>query len=68
MSTTKRIAPPFTEKELIALSNLLDSIEAMAGGFDEDLERTIEEGLKAFDKSINRVGYYREDGALFKSK
>lgn len=40
----------------------------MAGGFDEDLERSIEEGLKAFDKSINRVGYYREDGALFKSK
>lgn len=66
MSTHRNITVTFTEVQLKAVACLVDNFEAMAGGFDDALKLDIKKGAKSFDKAINKAGYFREDGEIFK--
>lgn len=66
MSTHRNITVAFTEVQLKAIADVLDTFEAIAGTFDDVIQLEIKHGAKAFDKSINKAGYFREDGEIFK--
>jgi len=50
-----------TEKELIALKDVSDSMEGMSGGGDEDFAKEAKRGAKAIDAILARAGLKRRE-------
>ncbi len=68
MATTRYVEPKFSGKEFEAFMIVIETIDALSSSLDPATEEAVQKGLDCFDKAIERVGYYREDGAIFKSK
>lgn len=69
MSTHRNITVTFTEVQLKALSHLVSFAQhaqtcTVIELYGEPVD--LNKGVKAFDKAINKAGYFREDGEIFK--
>lgn len=58
----------FSEPQLTKLIDLIDELEAVKDGFDNELEETISKGIKALDKALSKSKIYRDNGILYLPK
>lgn len=69
MSTHRNITVTFTEVQLKAVATLVTFAQNAEDALCIEIDGVpvdIRKGIKAFDKAINKSGYYREFDEIFK--
>lgn len=62
---SKTITVEFTEVQLKAVAQIINLVEKL-DYIPIDTESDVVKGVRSFDKAINKAGYFREDGEIFK--